>query len=222
MNKIFLLLAIVFLICIVIFYNRNSKLVNIIIQKDLEINKLSDRIEILEIQLTSSNINFITEEEKEGKLKKLLIDYLEEKGENGINPEEIEQNIQEFTQTKKIIPDLIPLKGSFKISQKFSDTHQGIDWAAPLGTGVISSAYGEVLSTSSHKYFGKMIKIDHFNGYHTHYAHLSKILVSEGQLIKKGETIGLVGDTGNSTSSHLHFEILLDMKNIDPLGILDI
>ena len=97
-----------------------------------------------------------------------------------------------------------------------------MDFATSLNTEVIASAYGEVISVSIHKYYGKLIKIDHFNGYYTRYAHLSKILVKEGQLVKKGDSIGLVGDTGNSTSPHLHFEVLLDSNNIDPLEVLDI
>ncbi|MCD4817934.1 MAG: M23 family metallopeptidase [Candidatus Cloacimonetes bacterium] len=222
MNKTFLLLAIIFLISVVLFHNRNAKLVKTIHQKDLKISASNEYINKLKMQLKESSKYFVIEQEKEEKLKKLLVDYLEEQGNKNVNSKDIEQNIQEFANKKKIIPDLVPLKGDYEISQKFSDSHQGLDFAASLGNEVVSSAYGEVISVSIHKYFGNLIEIDHFNGYYTRYAHLSKALVVEGQLVKKGNSIGLVGDTGNSTSPHLHFEILLNSKSINPLEILDI
>lgn len=222
MNKTFLLLAIIFLISVVLFQNRNTKLIRTIHQKDLKISASNEYIKKLKMQLKDSGKGFINEQEKEEKLKKLLVDYLEEQDDHNFETESIEQNIQKFANKKKIYPDLIPIKGDYEISQKFSDAHQGLDFATSLGNEVIASAYGEVISVNVHKYYGNLIKIDHFNRYCTRYAHLSKVLVVEGQLVKKGDSIALAGDTGNSTSPHLHFEILLDSINIDPLEILDI
>jgi murein DD-endopeptidase MepM/ murein hydrolase activator NlpD len=65
--------------------------------------------------------------------------------------------------------------------------------------------------------FGLMIEVSHENGFTTRYAHLSKILVTRGQKVKRGEIIGLVGNTGHSTGSHLHYEVLFRKVHRDPL-----
>jgi murein DD-endopeptidase MepM/ murein hydrolase activator NlpD len=65
--------------------------------------------------------------------------------------------------------------------------------------------------------YGLMIELDHGNGFKTRYAHLSKILVSRGQKVKRGDVIGLVGNTGHSTGSHLHYEVIFRQMHRDPL-----
>ena len=68
--------------------------------------------------------------------------------------------------------------------------------------------------------YGNHIIVDHENGYHTLYAHLSQINVAVGQKVGRGATIGLIGSTGRSTGPHLHFEIRTGSGNVDPLGYL--
>jgi len=111
---------------------------------------------------------------------------------------------------------MIPVAGQFVISQRFKEIHPAIDLAATLGSPVVTSATGEVVSVKEDNYFGNMITIDHFNGIVTNYAHLAKVLVEEGDIVKKGMSIGLVGNTGNSTGPHLHFEILDNGSAVDP------
>jgi murein DD-endopeptidase MepM/ murein hydrolase activator NlpD len=96
--------------------------------------------------------------------------------------------------------------------------HNGIDFAAPTGTAIFATADGKVISVEE-KFdsYGKMIIIDHGFGYTTRYAHLQAFLVKAGQKIKRGEQIGYVGNTGLSTASHLHYEILLNGERIDPV-----
>src|SRR5436190_14355511 len=96
--------------------------------------------------------------------------------------------------------------------------HKGIDFAAPKGTAVYATANGQV-ATVEEKFnsYGKLIIIDHGFGYTTRYAHLQSFLVKAGQKIKRGEKIGYVGNTGLSTAPHLHYEILVNGKQIDPV-----
>lgn len=87
--------------------------------------------------------------------------------------------------------------------------HKGIDMATSYGSKVMASEDGVVISARhSNVSYGNCILIRHDNGYVTRYAHLSKILVSEGETVSKGEVIGKVGSTGNSTGPHLHFEVI--------------
>jgi len=86
--------------------------------------------------------------------------------------------------------------------------HNGIDIAAPTGTAVYAYASGTVISVSQDNTLGMYIAIDHGNGLVTRYLHLSKFNVSKGDKVKTGDRIGSVGNTGYSTGSHLHFEVL--------------
>lgn len=85
--------------------------------------------------------------------------------------------------------------------------HEGVDFVADQGTPVIASAGGIVLAADYHPQYGKMIELDHGNDFSSVYAHLSKMNVKEGQIIKRGQLIGASGNTGRSTGPHLHFEV---------------
>jgi murein DD-endopeptidase MepM/ murein hydrolase activator NlpD len=98
--------------------------------------------------------------------------------------------------------------------------HKGQDIAAQWGTPVIATADGVVVSACWHKGYGNGIYIDHGNGIETRYGHLSRIDVTEGQQIKRGQQIGLVGSTGRSTGPHLHYEVRINGEAINPLPYL--
>lgn len=85
--------------------------------------------------------------------------------------------------------------------------HEGIDFNAETGTPVVVAADGVVLSASYHPEFGNLIEVDHGEGLLSRYAHLSRIDVPVGKLVRRDELIGAVGSTGRSTGSHLHFEV---------------
>jgi murein DD-endopeptidase MepM/ murein hydrolase activator NlpD len=85
--------------------------------------------------------------------------------------------------------------------------HEGIDFVAEPGTPVLASAGGVVLTAESHPQYGNLIEIDHGNDFSSRYAHLSKIRVKVGQIIKRGQEIALSGNTGRTTGPHLHFEV---------------
>lgn len=98
--------------------------------------------------------------------------------------------------------------------------HDGIDISAPYGTKVLSAGKGVVKFAGREGDYGNMVIIDHGDGVETVYAHLSKISVRVGQRIQKGEEVGLVGSTGRSTGPHLHFEVRVGNKPINPLKYL--
>jgi len=94
--------------------------------------------------------------------------------------------------------------------------HQGLDIAAPAGTTVTAAATGTVIMAQWYGGYGNYILIDHGGGYSTGYGHLSAMYVSAGQSVQRGQAIGAVGSTGESTGPHLHFEIRIAGKPVDP------
>lgn len=112
-----------------------------------------------------------------------------------------------------------PLNGRLtsKFGQRWGRLHGGIDIAANIGTDIMASDNGEVIFAERCGSYGLLVKLDHKNGYITYYAHCSEINVSVGDLVKKGDTIAQVGNTGNSTGPHCHFEIRYDNVQKDPL-----
>lgn len=100
--------------------------------------------------------------------------------------------------------------------------HVGIDLAAEKGNYVYAPASGIVKNAQvSDEGYGKKITLLHGYGFETIYGHLSLILVKKRQKIKKGDVIGLVGSTGESTAPHLHYEVIKNNQNIDPLSVID-
>ena len=95
--------------------------------------------------------------------------------------------------------------------------HRGIDFPSPQGTPVMAAEAGTVTTVLySNKSYGNRVIIDHGNGISTLYGHNSIISVSLGQKVSKGQTIAGVGSTGNSTGNHVHFEIRINGKPINP------
>lgn len=103
---------------------------------------------------------------------------------------------------------------------KVRKMHWGMDFTAPVGTPIYATGNGKVIemagSKSSRTEFGQYIKIDHGFGYETVYAHLSKFNVTAGQVVKRGDVIGFVGNTGASTAPHLHYEVHKDGQRVNP------
>ncbi len=94
--------------------------------------------------------------------------------------------------------------------------HKGIDLAAPIGTPVKAADGGVVISAGRRRSFGKLVTIDHGNGLISMYAHNSSILVRVGQKVSKGQLIAKVGNTGRSTGPHLHFEVRVYGRSVNP------
>ena len=99
--------------------------------------------------------------------------------------------------------------------------HAGIDITSVNKESPVKAlASGVVIFSGERQGYGKMVEIDHANGYVTRYAHHRELLVKEGTIIKKGEQLGIMGDTGRSTGPHVHVEVLLNGKNINPARFL--
>ncbi len=101
-----------------------------------------------------------------------------------------------------------------------SSDHRGIDFAAPTGTPVVASLPGRVVSAGPLGGYGNQVLVQHADGVQTRYGHLSVIAVRPGQAVAAGQGIGAVGDTGVSTGSHLHFEVVVDGVPVDPAAWL--
>ncbi len=102
----------------------------------------------------------------------------------------------------------------------YSAVHKGLDFAGPEGTKVSSVAAGLVTFAGDRSGFGQMVEINHGNGLATRYCHNEKVLVKQGQMIRKGQEVALMGSTGRSTGPHLHFEVLKNGTQVDPLRFI--
>ncbi len=98
--------------------------------------------------------------------------------------------------------------------------HKGVDFAGTKGSTVVAVAAGVVTWAGERSGFGKMIEINHGDGYVTRYGHNEKTLVSVGDTVKRGDAIGLMGSTGRSTGPHVHFEVLRNGRQVDPLSFI--
>ena len=98
--------------------------------------------------------------------------------------------------------------------------HAGIDLAAPLGTPVYATADGFVDRAEWAGGYGNLVEIDHGKGLQTRFGHLSRILVQPGQRVTRGMLIALMGSTGRSTGSHLHYEVRIDGRAVNPVPFL--
>lgn len=95
--------------------------------------------------------------------------------------------------------------------------HEGLDFAAPVGTKIYAPGDGVVKSVAFSGGYGRVIKIDHGFGYKTLYAHLYKVKVKVGDKVKRGQVIATIGNSGLSTGPHLHYEVLKDGKHVNPI-----
>ena len=178
-----------------------------------DIKKLSDEEVELEInEKTTENLN------------ELNINTLEVAKENIIETLNIDTTT-EITNINGIKIATLPVSGT--ISSRYgvsssirSSKHTGLDIAANQGKQIKVVADGTVTCASYSGSYGYLVKVDHGNGVETWYAHTSKMYVKEGQEVKAGDVIALVGSTGNSTGPHLHFEVRINGEHVNPQNYL--
>ncbi len=116
-------------------------------------------------------------------------------------------------------PLLLPIQGEVSRGYSYAPWHQGLDIMADRNTPVLAARPGLVVYSGwDGSGYGRMVAIDHGDGLRTLYAHLNQLLVKKGQTVEQGQLIALSGNTGNSTGPHLHFEVSLHDKKLDPLA----
>jgi len=98
--------------------------------------------------------------------------------------------------------------------------HHGIDIAGRQGSPILAAADGIITWTGRRSGYGRLVEIDHGNGYVTRYAHNEELIAKTGDRVKKGQEIALMGSTGRSTGPHVHYEVLLDGKTINPYSFV--
>jgi murein DD-endopeptidase MepM/ murein hydrolase activator NlpD len=101
-----------------------------------------------------------------------------------------------------------------------SSRHQGLDLTAPKGTKVRTTADGRVTFSGRSGDFGRLVIVEHRDGYETRYAHLKSISVNKGKKVKRGAVVGTVGESGNATGPHLHYEVRLQGTPVNPKSYL--
>ena len=130
---------------------------------------------------------------------------------------------------KQVYPEGRPVQEGF-ISSYFGSradpftgytaVHKGLDFAGSEGSKVTAVAAGLVTFAGERTGFGQMVEINHGNGLATRYAHNEKLLVKQGDMVRKGQEVALLGSTGHSTGPHLHFEVLKNGTQVDPLRFI--
>jgi murein DD-endopeptidase MepM/ murein hydrolase activator NlpD len=130
----------------------------------------------------------------------------------------LEAQLSDQAVRKKLLPTTMPVSAPFNASgfgrrvDPFTGQlamHEGVDFLAAAGTPIVAAADGVVVFAGFHPQYGNMIDIDHGNDLTTRYAHASRLLVKQGEFVKRGGKIARVGSTGRSTGPHLHFEVRL-------------
>jgi murein DD-endopeptidase MepM/ murein hydrolase activator NlpD len=138
------------------------------------------------------------------------------------------QHLRDLARAREVaaIPSIDPVDGAAVVgcfcyrSAPDSEFHEGVDLGADYGETVRAAAAGTVVANGYDGGYGIKVDIDHGNGYHTWYAHLSRTDVAVGQHVYKGETIAQVGATGFATGPHLHYQVMYQGRPVDPSPFL--
>ncbi len=131
---------------------------------------------------------------------------------------EMDTLFREQDRLLRAIPSLWPVKGW--VTRTYSPSHPALDIAAPVGAPILAPADGVISFSGWADDLGNLMKVDHGEGFATVYGHCSRILGRTGELVRRGEVIGFVGSTGKSTAPHLHYEVQVDGRPVNPQGYL--
>ena len=141
----------------------------------------------------------------------------------------LESRVSDQKMERAQIPTSRPVRGGY-LGSRFgrridpftgsSAMHTGLDFAGVVGQTIYAAAGGVVVTAYKHAEYGNMVEIDHGNEVITRYAHASRILITRGDLVKRGQAIAMIGTTGRSTGPHLHFEVWVGGRYKDPAKFL--
>ena len=171
-------------------------------------------------ELSNNEVELKINEKTTKALEEIQIDDLEVAKENTVEKLNIDttESIADINGIKvATLPVTGTISSRYGVSSKIRvSTHTGLDIAATTGTPIKVVADGTITFAAYSGSYGYLVKVDHGNGVETWYGHTSKMLVKEGQAVKAGDTIALVGSTGNSTGPHLHFEVRINGEHVNP------
>lgn len=165
------------------------------------LNRMNRSIDLLEHQIYSQSLSF----------DQLKIAAGEQKDKISHIPSVLPMHVKDFTISAGYGYRRDPIYGTAKF-------HEGLDFAAPTGTPVFATADAEVEVAERKQNYGNCVDLNHGYHYKTRYAHLSQILVTPGQKVKRGDMIGKVGSTGKSAGSHLHYEVIFKDEPQNPVN----
>jgi len=144
--------------------------------------------------------------------------------------QKMEAPTEQDTRTKASIPSRQPVE-DVSLSSNFGSRsdpfngkrrlHQGIDIPGPIGTPIYATADGVVRRAQWANGYGNLVEISHGNGLETRYGHLSKLIAQPNERVRRGQLIGLMGSTGRSTGSHLHYEVRIAGNAVNPIPYID-
>ena len=144
-----------------------------------------------------------------------LVDYYDETGNTS----------RKFLMRRPARGEAVQLTSGFGMrrhpSLGFMRMHSGVDWSGPAGTPIMAAGNGAIEEAKFKGEYGNYIRIRHANGYSTAYAHMVRFApgIGEGSKVRQGQIIGFIGSTGMSTGNHLHFEVLVNDRHVDPMSI---
>lgn len=144
-----------------------------------------------------------------------IVDYYDTEGNNS----------RRFLMRRPVRGDTVRLASGYGLRRhpllNIVRPHNGIDWAGPIGTPILAAGNGIIEEAGRKGDFGNYVRIQHANGYQTTYAHMSQYAprTQAGARVRQGEVIGYIGNTGLSAGPHLHFEVLVNNRYVDPLTI---
>jgi len=192
------------------------------------VSELNERSELIENVMANVGV----------KLKKEEIEDNDKSNEGGIfipaaqgpSYNQLLERADDYLATIRSLPIGKPLSG--EITSRFgsrtdplndeSAFHTGVDIRGKKGDKIYATAAGVVTKAFKNGGYGNFVEIDHGNGYKTRFGHMQNFIVKQGERVKRGQVIGIVGNTGRSTGPHLHYEILLGEKTVNPAKFMKI
>lgn len=191
------------------------------------VNELAERSEIIGRMIDSIGIELSTENDDDG--KNSGGPFIKSKG-GDAEQDQLLHKADRYLKAIRFLPFGRPVDGEITSGfgkrkdpmNKQAAFHTGIDFRSTRGSNIYATADGVVKESFYNGGYGNFILISHGNGYATSFSHMQKCLVRKGDKIRRGQLIGLVGNSGRSTGSHLHYEITLDDKPINPYTFMQV
>ena len=188
------------------------------------VSELNERSELIEKIVGSIGIKLPEKEKDEGNKGGIFI------AQPDAERDELIYKADKYLKAISYLPFGKPVNG--KITSRFgkrrdpvngkSAFHTGVDFKAPKGDKIYATADGLVKKAFRNGGYGNYVLLDHGNGYTTSFSHMQAYLVKKGERVKRGQIIGLVGNTGRSTGPHLHYEVALNKKPLNPYNFMKI